>query len=101
MKIKIEIQDNYWEEFYEHGCYNSIQDAINALQTLKLYITEPYYEMHCPYGLYGCIHDPGYLIKSCPDWYRVLYGDFPPEEAIRIGCLPHCRDGSDYDDEDK
>ena len=100
MRIAICIENKF--EFFEHeGYYNSIDEAINALQTLKLYETEPYYEMHCPYGLYDCIHDPGYLIKSCPDWYKELYGDNSLEEAVKIGCLPHCKDGSDYDDEDK
>lgn len=54
-----------------------------------------------PYGLFDCIHDPGYLLQECPEWYKELYGDMPPEEVVQKECLRYCKDGSDYDDEDK
>lgn len=62
---------------------------------------EGYYDMYCPYGLSGCIYDPGYLLQECPEWYKELYGDMPPEEVAQKVCLRYCKDGSSYDDEDK
>ena len=77
------------EEYYDMFCpYRSSEN-------------EGYYDMYCPYGLSGCIHDPGYILQEYPEWYKELYGDMPPEEAAQKECLRYCKDGSDYDDEDK
>lgn len=96
MRIEICIE-NEDEEFEHEGYYDSVDSAIQALQDLK----ETNYDMYCPYGYAGCIHDPGYLLQECSEWYKELYGDMPPEEVVQKECLRYCKDGSDYDDEDK
>lgn len=98
MKIEICIE-NENEEFEHEGYYNSIDSAIQALQSLKRNYSS--YDYYCPYRYAGCIHDPGYLIQECPEWYKELYGDMIPEEVAQKVCLSYCKDGSQYDDEDK
>ena len=58
-----------------------------------------YFELYrktCPYG-YDCIRDPAYILFYHPEWYKDLYGDKTPQEAV----CDDCDDGSMYDDEDK
>lgn len=62
----------------------------------------------CPRGYTDCIGDPAYIKYKYPDWYKSLYGDLSPEEAIKIedGCLDKVKEDPDekyycYDDEDK
>lgn len=93
MRIEICIE-NENEEFEHEGYYNSIDSAIQALQNLKETKYSPYYDMYCPYGYAGCI-------QKYPEWYKELYGNMSPEEAAQKVCLSYCKDGSDYDDEDK
>lgn len=100
MRIEINIE-NENEEFEHEGYYDSIDSAIQALQNLKEANYSPYYHMYCPYKLSDCIHDPGYILQEYPEWYKELYGDMPPEEVAQKECLRYCKDGSDYDGEDK
>jgi len=58
----------------------------------------------CKFGYKDCIHDPGYIYATDPDWYKELYGDKSYEEAAKDpenSCAfctdEHCL----YDDEDK
>ena len=98
MRIEICIE-NENEEFFKHeGYYDSIDDAIQALQFLRQKYSSHYY---CPYRLPDCIYDPGYLPQECPEWYIELYGNMTPEEVAQKQCLSYCKDGSHYDDEDK
>lgn len=99
-RIEICIE-NENEEFKHEGYYDSVDSAIQALQNLKEVNHSPYYHMYCPYGLSNCIHDPGYILQEYPEWYKELYRDMPPEEVVQKECLSYCKDGSDYDDEDK
>lgn len=101
MRIEICIEDKN-EEFEHEGYYDSIDSAIQALQNLKEATNcSFYYNICCPYGYTWCIHDPGYIKHAAPDWYKELYGDMSPKEAIQKECLKYCKDGLDYDDEDK
>jgi hypothetical protein len=55
-----------------------------------------------------CVYDPAYIKHCYPDWYKSLYGDLSPEEAIHApgGCVEQMENDPDekygcYDDEDK
>lgn len=66
------------------------------------------YKPVCPRGFEDCVYDPAYIKYSHPEWYKELYGDMTPEEALRdkSGCWerfvndPEMNDYC-YDDEDK
>ena len=46
------------------------------------------YKPLCPRGYDDCVWDPAYIFFNYPDWYKKLYGDLSPEEAIFVknGC---------------
>ena len=62
----------------------------------------------CPRGYDDCVWDPAYIQCFYPDWYKELYGDKTPTEAIATenDCLDKVKEDPDeefycYDDEDK
>ena len=62
----------------------------------------------CPRGYVDCVYDPGYIKFFHPEWYKELYGDMTPEEAIykKDGCHEkYLNDPNEeyycYDNEDK
>ena len=62
----------------------------------------------CPRGYVNCVNDPAYIKCHHKEWYKELYGDITPEEAIKIknGCLDKIKEDPDeeyycYDNEDK
>lgn len=62
----------------------------------------------CPRGYIDCVYDPAYIKHHYPKWYKSLYGDLSPEEAIHDsgGCVERMEDDPDekygcYDNEDK
>ena len=66
------------------------------------------YKPVCPRGYEDCISDPAYIKYHYPNWYKELYGDLSPEEAIYEpgGCYDAFINDPDeekycYDDEDK
>lgn len=66
------------------------------------------YKPLCPRGYDDCVWDPAYIFFNYPDWYKKLYGDLSPEEAIFVknGCHEKALLDPDekyycYDDEDK
>lgn len=69
---------------------------------------EKEYAPVCPRGYDDCIWDPARIKHNNPDWYKRLYGDLTPEEAIRVpnGCMDRFnRDPNEdyycWDDEEK
>lgn len=57
------------------------------------------YARVCPSGYQDCVYDPGYIKYYHPKWYKSLYGDKTPEQAVKSnGCSKEC---DHYDDEDK
>lgn len=59
----------------------------------------------CPKGYTDCIYDPAYIECYDPEWYKDLYGDLSPEEAVRTES-ECCRNFNSkycniYDNEDK
>lgn len=59
----------------------------------------------CPRGHQDCINDPAYIKYHYPKWYKELYGDKTPEEALEE-CLMAVEEDPEgkfccYDDEDK
>lgn len=67
-----------------------------------------YYKPVCPRGFEDCVCDPAYIKFHYPDWYKELYGDMTPEEAIykENGCWDSFQNDPEmnyycYDDEDK
>ena len=68
---------------------------------------EPYKPV-CPRGYIDCICDPAYIQHHCPEWYKKLYGDLTPTEALYVknGCYERFVEDPDeehycYDEEDK
>jgi hypothetical protein len=64
-----------------------------------------YYKPLCPRGYTDCILDPAKIKAVNPVWYKELYGDATPEEAIKE-CIKRVQEDPDekyycYDDEDK
>jgi hypothetical protein len=61
------------------------------------------YKPVCPKGYDDCIYDPAYIKYEYPDWYKELYGDLSPEEAVltKEGCMEKGEYCEYYDDEDK
>lgn len=66
------------------------------------------YKPACPRGFTDCVTDPAYIKFHYPDWYKELYGDMTPEEAIyrENGCWDSYQNDPEmnyycYDDEDK
>jgi hypothetical protein len=80
----------------------------NALDVLRK--PDEDYTPVCPRGYVDCIHDPAYIKHTAPDWYKELYGDLTPAEAIhtRGDCYDLFKEDPNmdshcyrYDDEDK
>jgi hypothetical protein len=63
----------------------------------------------CPRGFVDCVWDPAYILYTDPDWYKELYGDKTPLEALWVdgGCMEKIEKDHKmekyycYDDEDK
>lgn len=82
--------------------FQKILKTLPKLSHFKDYISV------CPRGYVDCIHDPAYIKHHYPDWYKELYGDLTPKEAILVesGCKERFENDPDekyycYDDEDK
>lgn len=59
------------------------------------------YKPVCPFGMNDCVCDPAYIKHCDPEWYDELYGDIPPEEAVKHDCSRYSDPSECYDDEDK
>ena len=87
----------------------SLSNAIEAYpnnDTRKIEIEK--YKPVCPRGYEDCIWDPARIQYINPEWYKRLYGDMTPEEAVNapFGCRDKVADDPDekyycYDDEEK
>lgn len=62
----------------------------------------------CPRGYADCVRDPAYIKHYYPEWYKKLYGDMTPLDAIWVenGCMKRFEEDPNekdycYDDEDK
>lgn len=73
----------------------------------RLSMFQPYVPV-CPRGYMNCVRDPAYILYHYPDWYKELYGDKTPLEAIWVknGCWDSFTNDPNeeyycYDDEDK
>lgn len=79
-----------------------------------IYVEVPQYSQFraynpvCPRGYKDCVSDPAYLKYYHPKWYKTLYGDLTPVQALEVtnGCMDAVRKDPDehfycYDDEDK
>ena len=89
------------------GCRdNPIVQRILMTLPKRSYFTE--YLPVCPRGYASCVYDPAYIQYHHPEWYKELYGDMTPLEALRVenGCMDRYERDPDekyycYDDEDK
>ena len=87
-------------------CVNCSDNPVYAnIPRYSLYMA---YKPVCPRGFSDCVTDPAYIKFHYPDWYKNLYGDMTPEEAIHIegGCWESYQNDLEmnyycYDDEDK
>ena len=82
-----------------------VQKILRSLPKESYYST---YNPVCPRGYMECVYDPAYIQFYHSDWYKELYGDLTPEEAIHVknGCWDRFQKDPDehyycYDEEDK
>ena len=59
------------------------------------------YKPLCPLGMNDCVCDPSYIYYHYPEWFKELYGDIKPEEALSIYCSKRHNINECYDNEDK
>ncbi len=82
-------------------CDNPIYASVPRTSKFQSYIPT------CPRGYKDCVNDPAYMKYSDPNWYKEIYGDQTPEEAMKSGsCWKSFTEDPDeeyycYDDEDK
>ena len=81
------------------------QTILRALPQKSCFMS---YKPVCPRGYVDCVCDPAYIKYHYEEWYKELYGDMTPEEAIykENGCWDSFINDPDekyycYDDEDK
>ena len=90
------------------------QDCRNNPEVQKILMSLPKHNLFtayvpvCPRGFDDCIHDPAYILYYYPDWYKELYEDKTPLEALWVenGCMASVERDPEmkyycYDDEDK
>lgn len=83
-----------------------VQRILMSLPRLSHYLE---YMPTCPRGYTDCVYDPAYIHFHYPDWYKELYGDKTPLDALWVdgGCMekvekdPKMEKYYCYDDEDK
>ena len=99
--------------------WNKCEECINKKTGLCQVCTDnpkapriSYFQLYkpvCPRGFDDCVSDPAYIKYHHPEWYKELYGEKTPEEAIRDeedGCWERFVNDPEmnyycYDDEDK
>ena len=59
------------------------------------------YEPVCPFGMTDCVCDPGYINFYYPDWYKEMYDEMTPKQAVEKHCGKYKTPADCYDDEDK
>lgn len=82
-----------------------VQKILMSLPTKSCFMA---YVPVCPRGYVDCVCDPAYIQFHHPSWYKKLYGNKTPLEAIweENGCMDSYINDPDekyycYDDEDK
>lgn len=85
---------------------NPMVQKILAALPKQSYFAE--YSPVCPRGYSDCVYDPAYIEFYYPEWYKELYKNLTPKEAIHVenGCWDCFQRDPDercycYDDEDK
>lgn len=109
-------RDIFWAEYFtefekekRRKLYEKEHNALEAYpnnDTRKIEIEK--YKPVCPRGYEDCIWDPARIQYTNPEWYKRLYGDMTPEEAVNapLGCRDKVNRDPDekyycYDDEEK
>ena len=89
--------------YNEWQLISALEFAIKVLKEKVPVEKEPDYIPVCPRGFTDCVRDPAYIKYEDPEWYKELYGDMTPEEAIHKenGCCDRGIEEYCYDDEDK
>ena len=99
------VSDKSW--CWECIDFPIFQEVLAKLPKKSRYM---YYIPVCPRGYVDCVYDPGYIKFFHPEWYKELYEDMSPEEAIHVenGCYQRFIKDPEmnyyyccYDDEDK
>lgn len=102
----IQLEDLGKSGFMEY-CFESMKWKLeNGIKERKLESMP--YEPVCPRGYLDCVRGPAYIQHHYPEWYKGLYGDLTPKQAIYThnGCVDRMREDPNevyycYDDEDK
>lgn len=104
--IEIPFKINTKENWYKLNTETDIYEPIDGV-TYELKEKKPYIPV-CPRGYDDCVWDPAIIKHRDPEWYKNLYGDMTPEEAIHKpgGCMERFKEDPDmewycYDDECK
>lgn len=67
------------------------------------------YNPVCPRGYTNCVNDPAYILYTNPNYYKKVYRNMTPAQAIFVedGCIDSVKKDPNekkyycYDDEDK
>ena len=94
-----------WDELARLFCKEFTKQEVEVLETPP---PDREYEPVCPRGYEDCIWDPARIQCKNPEWYKELYGDMTPKEALNVhlGCNYRVKNDPNeeyycYDDEEK
>ena len=87
-------------------CKNCRDNPIYADYPTQSYFMP--YNPVCPRGYADCVNDPAYILYTDPKYYKKVFGNMTPTQAIFVenGCMDSVKRDPDekyycYDDEDK
>lgn len=82
-----------------YGCETSKNECATCCRNYEDKFST--YTPTCKLGYEDCIHDPAYIFKYYPEWYKTMWGNKSLEEVKEISCLDCTEENCQYDDEDK
>ena len=88
-------------------CKNCRDNPIYADYPTRSYFIP--YNPVCPRGYTNCVNDPAYILYTNPNYYKKVYRNMTPAQAIFVedGCIDSVKKDPNekkyycYDDEDK
>lgn len=85
-----------------YRCGRCVEDKTNCIKCRENPIyadipTESLFKAYvpvCPRGYQDCVCDPAYILYHHTKWYKELYGNLSPKEAILVGggCMSRVQD---------
>lgn len=84
-------------------CVNYSKDCGRCWRSHPQPILGDFYQDYipvCPYCKLNCIHDPAFIKKTDPEYYKLLFEELLPKDAV-IDYCKDCDGWNMYDDECK